>query len=213
MKTMLVGQFKGGVGKTLIAHHVCELAAEYGLKVLAVDTDRQGDLYRRLSRVPGKHLERPPLQWAPDCAVLWSPENYALTPATLKAFGLAVVDTSPNHMPPPGVPDMLVVPVDGLDALINASETVAEMLKRDVRKIVLIDNGMSEGGKRYAEEFNDMAEGLPSQVVVCPVKLLRGGSVKRTSQSLRPAWNDPTRGKDAWAIQDLCKWLLNEVKA
>jgi len=67
--TVAIANFKGGAGKTTLAHHLAAAAAEAGQRVLAVDTDPQGDLYRRLAGHLHRDVDRPPLTWATGCVV------------------------------------------------------------------------------------------------------------------------------------------------
>ncbi|CAL9668575.1 hypothetical protein SUDANB145_07293 (plasmid) [Streptomyces sp. enrichment culture] len=52
VKRILVGNQKGGVGKTFVASGLAQAMAEMGLRVLLVDYDAQGHLTRRL-QIPG----------------------------------------------------------------------------------------------------------------------------------------------------------------
>lgn len=49
MRVIVCANQKGGVGKTAIATHIAFMAAETGLRVLALDLDAQGTLTRNLS--------------------------------------------------------------------------------------------------------------------------------------------------------------------
>lgn len=120
-----------------------------------------------------------------------------------------VVDTTPQHEPP-GPFDVLVVPIDGVDASLNANHTIAYALQHGAQRVVIVKNGTSEGGPRFKREFVTLHEGLPDpRIVVCPSELPRCDAIRRSSLTNRPAWDE--RGKGAHAILDACDFILGEL--
>jgi chromosome partitioning protein len=93
--TVVIAAPKGGVGKTTLTMGLLALAAKSGLKVLGVNTDKQGSLMkwaerRRLQREkPGCELVDIPIY---DMAV----DDYRKLEA-LRGYELIVVDTPPGH--------------------------------------------------------------------------------------------------------------------
>ncbi len=208
--SIMFANFKGGCGKTTLSHHVAVRAAERGANVLAIDCDRQGDLYRRLVGDEGDLADMPPAVWSPGSTVIHTPEGWSV-PATVKA-DLVVIDTGPALGLPQGpVPSLVVIPVDGVDAARNANETVAECLDRKVARVVLVMVGVEEAGLKQARRFDELKMNLPKGVEVLSLRVPRGGSIKRTALSCRPAWSDVWKGKDAVAISTFADTILDSV--
>ncbi len=213
MVTALVANFKGGCGKTTICHHVAVRASERGIRVLAIDTDRQGNLYRRLLSDAGNLLDRPPEEWAPGCTVVYSPEAWALPDRAETSWDLVLVDSAPGHEPPEGpTPELLLVPVDGVDAAMNANETLAWAIESGVGVTMIVFNGIGEGGKTQARIFNQISESLPKGVQVADTKIPRGNGIKRSALDCRPAWKDIWQGRDARQIAAFCDELLDALE-
>lgn len=212
MRILMVSGFKGGCGKTTLAHHLAVRAQERGLRVLAIDTDAQGDLYRRLLGDDANLADCPPASWAAGCKVVHSPESWSLPKRAL--FDLIVIDTPARAEPPEGpTPDMLVVPVDGVDAARNANETIAWARDRRVPATRILLNGVEEGGRRFARRFDAIRASAPGGVTVAPLPIPRGGSIKRTALSCLPAWRDMWLGKDAELMRATCDEMLTSLLA
>lgn len=211
MLIFMLANFKGGCGKSTLCHHIAEWSRERGLRVLVIDTDKQGNLYRRLAKLDHNPQDRPPMSWAKGCVCMYSPKGWALPDKAERNFDVVVIDTPPGEdfpMCPPGVTvDVVVIPIDGIDAALGANETVANALDNGVPTVVIVKNGVEEGGKRFHREFANLTDGLPENVVVAPVEIPRGDGIKRTQQSNRPAWSDPYKGNDTRKIRELCEWL------
>ncbi len=205
---ILIANNKGGVAKTTLTHHLAAAGAEQGLRVLAVDCDPQGDLYRRLAGLLDHPEDRPPVTWAPGCLALYSPDAWALPDPC--PFDLVVVDTPPRNSLPQGpVPTVVVVPVDGIDALLNANDTSARALAAGVKLVALVRNGIREGGRAYVtKHFSDLGDDLPDRVALCEVEVPRAPSITRTGATCRPAWKDVYKDAGAKGIRAACKWIL-----
>lgn len=208
---LMLANFKGGCGKTTIGHHIALWAAEHGKRVLVIDTDKQGNLYRRLAKLDHNPQDRPPVEWSKGCWCIYSPKGWALPKDVEKTFDVVILDSPPGEdFPkcPDGVKaNIVVVPIDGIDAALGANETVANALESDADRVILVKNGCEEGGKRFQREFADMMEGLPENVMVSPVEVPRGEGIKRTSKECRAAWSDPYKGGDTRSMRALCDWM------
>jgi CobQ/CobB/MinD/ParA family nucleotide binding protein len=209
MRTILLANLKGGCGKTTIAFHLAVAADGAGYRVTAIDTDRQGDLYRHLTHSPERALDRPPVRYGNRSSVMYAPGGGA-SGATASGVDLVIVDTAPAASVP-SILDVVIVPIDGPNAALNANEIVSDALDRGARRVVLVKNGIKAGGKDFAKEFYELGIGAPAGVVVCPVELPFGPCIKRTSHTNRPAWSDPYQGPDAKAMHRLCSWTLRET--
>jgi Mrp family chromosome partitioning ATPase len=210
--SIMFANFKGGCGKTTLSHHLSVRAAERGARVLSIDCDRQGDLYRRLVGDDGDLADMPPTSWGTGSNVVHSPEGWSVPPS-VKA-DLVVIDTGPALGLPQGpVPSMVIVPVDGVDAARNANETVAECLERGVAAVVIVMVGVEEVGVKQARRFDEMKASLPPKVEVLDLRIPRGGSIKRTALTCRPAWSDVWKGKDALAIRAFANQILDRLGA
>ena len=206
MRTITLSNLKGGCGKTTIAYHLATAADGAGYRVAAIDTDRQGDLYRHLTASPERALDRPPAKYGNRSAVLYAPGGLE-TGDWSRGVDLAIVDTPPAATVPGGL-DVVIVPIDGPNAALNANEIVADALDHGAKRVVLVKNGLKAGGKAFAGEFDDLGKDVPKGVELAPFELPYGPCIKRTSHTNRPAWTDPYPGPDAKAMRDLCAWVL-----
>lgn len=127
-------------------------------------------------------------------------------------FALSVVDTPPAPGFPQGpLPDLVVVPIDGYDAALNAGETVQAALDWGVQRVVLVRNGTSEVPRKFRQEFLELGKDLPERVSVCGVELPRSASIKATAHTCRPAWQQPMAAADVRALRAVCHELLAAV--
>ncbi len=205
--SLILANFKGGCGKTSLGCHLAWRAAERQMRVLFVDCDRQGDGYRRLVGDKGDLADMPSVAWRGG-QVVHSPDTYNLPPT---GFDLIVVDTAPGLQLPQGPPlDLLVLPVDGVDAARNAWETIAEAEERGIRRVLVVFNGIQEGGKVQARRFAEMKEHLPAGVTLWKGghSIPRGGCIKRSALNCRPAWVDVWKGRDARELEAFCDAML-----
>lgn len=211
MLIFMLANFKGGCGKTTIGHHIAVWAAEHGKRVLVIDTDKQGNLYRRMAKLDHNPQDRPPVKWAEGCVCIYSPAGWALPKDAAKHFDVVILDTPPGEdFPacPKGVKaNIVVIPIDGIDAALGANETVANALDSEAETVVIVKNGVEEGGKRFKQEFANMTDGLPENVLVAPVEVPRGDGIKRTQKTCKPAWSDVYKGGDTKRMRELCDWL------
>lgn len=206
---VMIAGFKGGTGKSSIAHHLAARADERGLRVVALDTDPQGDLYRRLLGDAANLVDAAHAAWGRGSLAAHTPGAYALPP-TAAEYDLVIVDTAPGEAPLDGpVPTILLVPIDSVDAARNARVTVQWASAAGVPATVLVLNGVDEGGKRHARQFAKLYDNLPAGVQIARVEVPRGGSIKRAASDCRPAWRDLWPGKDAEALRSLCDGLLD----
>ncbi len=211
MRSIMTAGNKGGSGKSSIAHHIAVRAAERDFRVLVIDTDRQADLYRRLVTDEGNTADCPPAEWEAGCVVSYSPDAYDIP--TAADFDLMVIDTAPSRELPEGpAPDLIVVPIDGVDAARNANETVAEARDRKV-PVLIVFNGIGEGGKRHARQFDRVRESLPDGVDALVEEIPRTGAIKRTAVTCEPAWRDIWKGRDVQRLRQVCDDLLDLVMA
>jgi len=199
---------KGGSGKTTLSSHLAWRAQEAGWRVLGIDAGRQGDYYRRLAGPDSDDAYRPPVEWAPGCLVVHSPEEYDLE-GIGDAYDLCIIDTDHALSLPSGqTPDFLLMPVDGIDAARGANETVAEALERGIEAGLIVFNRLDQGGKRYERAFDHIAGACPSGITVAGTRIPAGGNITRSAETCRPAWQTPWPGKDGKAMADLCDYLL-----
>lgn len=207
---VMIAGFKGGSGKTTIAHHLAARADERGLRVLVIDADPQGDAYRRIVGDGADLDDAPPTAWGGASRIVHSPGGYAL-PAKAAEFDIVIVDTPPVASPPQGPPPALViVPIDGPDAARNAAETLAWAREVAVLAVPLL-NGTSEGGKRHDRLFARIREQMPAGVALAPLEVPRSGAIKRSAATCRPAWSDlwPDRGADT--LRAVCDAVIDAV--
>lgn len=206
-RVILLANLKGGCGKTTFAHHLAVRAAELGASVLVIDTDQQGDLYRRLCNQQHRDEERLAFCWdkRTESEVVYSPGEWFED----GKHKLIIVDTKPAAELPTGPrdPDVIIIPIDGLDAALNANETVGA--SPESAKVLLVRNGTNEGGKRMAHAFAEL--GGYEGVEACPTVVPRGGAIKRTSITCKAAWKDAYKGRDSAALYEACEWLLGNA--
>jgi hypothetical protein len=211
---IMFGGWKGGTGKTTLTAHLAWRAVETGQRVLVIDADRQGDCYRRIVGDTGNLLDMPPATWGANGSsmVVHSPDAYTLpTPCP---FDLVVIDTGTGLELPRGPnPHFLLVPVDGVDGARNATETIARAQERGIAAILILLNGIEEGGKLHAKAFADLGKNAPAGVAVLDRLVIpRGGCIKRSARSCRPAWQDFWVGNDARTLRGYCDVLLTHLR-
>lgn len=206
---------KGGAGKSTLAHHFAEFLASIGLRVLAIDTNSaQANLYRRLNRIRHMPSSTPPTRWADGCDCVLLSERWDVPDDCDDLYDVVIIDTPPDKDLPDGPQaDVVVVPVCDLDSALGAGVLSGKLLLDDdvvsPPMIVVVKNGIEEGGKRLYREVSDL-EGSDG-VEICEVEVPRGNAIHRTSMSCRPAWKDPYKGGDVRAIMAFCEWLARRI--
>ncbi len=210
MRIVMVANNKGGAGKTTVGSHIVWRAVGLDLATLAIDCDRQADMYRRLVGDNADLDACPHERIAKNSWAVVSADVYQLPQPSQPQYQLVLIDTPPGVEPPKGpTPHVVLIPIDGIDAARNANETIAWARDNHVRPIVVF-NGVAEGGQRYEREFERMRRRMPKDVDVAPVTLLRGPGIRRTAMTCRPVWEDVYLGKDGRAMEAFCNWFMTE---
>lgn len=204
MDTIIFANHKGGVGKTALATHLGWYAMDQGKKVLVVDTDQQADAFAHFSG-SDEPEHGTAHSWGEKCAVVWWPD--ATVAPTIKGYDLVLWDMPPKVFVAPTVPSTgIVVPVDGPFAMKNAADFIASATV----PCILVANGLHEGGKVFETALKNSFKVLPPHVTVCPVELLRGGSIRRSADNGAPAWQDVYSGQAGARIRQWAAWILAE---
>ncbi|MBL9044735.1 MAG: AAA family ATPase [Myxococcales bacterium] len=209
-RIITVYNHKGGVGKTLIAATLCFLAELNRIQTLAVAMDRQGDLIRWLTR--GKTISRDDLYEISDYLLaVYSPNSY---PGRLR-YPLIVVDQSPAWEDAERVqPDLCIVPVDCIDAIINfmsAREWIS--ISSSGVGVYFVLNNADVGGKR---DLAFIKKTLARQriVEVWDGNIPHSGVFRRAYNRKVPVWEasyaEQSTGPEE-AILDLCSSILARV--
>jgi chromosome partitioning protein len=97
MKTLVLCNQKGGVGKSAVATLLSHYLAQQGRRVLAIDLDHQGNFSKPL-RLSGRAAVT---SFASDALLTgtvrdWPDRPFVLIPAVDDAFDVCVIDTNPN---------------------------------------------------------------------------------------------------------------------
>jgi len=204
-RVILISNFKGGAGKTLLSYHLAHAASER--RVLTIDTDVQGDLYKRF---PGARLDSRATgavtQWRENSWIQWSPLRWVepLTP-----FDLVLVDSGAKDkvLPGPRPPDILLIPINGQDAAANSNEIAADALAQGTRQVILVYNGYDLGAaakKRMA----GFGANLPPGVRILPTTIENNRALMEdTIAKQRPAW-EFGRGKAGTTLLRACSEIL-----
>lgn len=203
--TFICGIAKGGTGKTMLALHLAWVAQLRGWRVLFVDTDSQGDGFRRLG---GDDENREPFRWAPGCEAYASPTTYDVE-AIANDFDLIIIDTPPHLGLPPGKPqaDLVLLPIDGFDAAFDARETIADLPEGAEGWIVLNKTGLA--GKRHARILDQLEQQCPPGVAISALRVPLGGDIARVDWTRKPAWDDGHGGKAGIALRKWCDLVLD----
>lgn len=214
---ILVANEKGGVGKTMIASHIAWLADELGLRVLAIDTDTQTAMYRRLS---GKEPSRDHVstRWGnqrkdkESSSMVWYvPASYDA--AKLERFDLAVIDTKGSDKLASGpVPDLVIVPINGEDALRETNNTIANVRQRSKTvPIYLMLNRISIGGSSAKAIRLQKQTKLPPNVEWLDDEIGDSRGVWVSEQTCAPCWSLPHVDKQAQRLKDTLDNILVRV--
>jgi len=73
---------------------------------------------------------------------------------------------------------------------------------------ILVANGLAEGGRTFERTLLESFKKVLSHVLVCPVALLRGGSIRRSADAGSPAWLDMYSGQAGQRILEWANWIL-----
>lgn len=212
MKTVVVYNNKGGVGKTTIAVHLALLAESSRIRTMAVGMDRQGDLLRWLSGGDQNIREGELHERSSFLKVLYSPDAF---PSGLQQNDLIVVDCPPAIEVATKVSaDLIVVPVDGRLALQDLMNVLTALMEKG--RIMIVFNRADAGGKTTLEALQNAVSKIPGAgklVMVWEELVPDSGSIKRAAEYFQPAWEVPygagTTGPEA--LRRLCAGILTQV--
>lgn len=190
MRTVLVCNHKGGVGKTSVALHLAAFLAQEGETVAAVDTDPQGSLtqWHARSRAEG---------WGvPDVYMLRGPELLSRLPAfakrrvETKRIDTLIIDTPPAFsgavVELADKADLVLVPVTPGGFELDALQTTLAMGVREKMRFILnrADNGL------VCREVRRYLDGLGPVCVVRNYAVFREASLAGgTVLALEPGSN------------------------
>ena len=212
---VLFSNFKGGCGKTALSFHLAHAATH--LRVLTIDTDPQGDMYKRFPGVKFIGTDLDPSaqgavhEWRPFSWIMWNPLRWV--DFDQSKFDLVIVDSGAKSelVSGPRAPDVLVIPISGIDAAINSSEIAAAALAGGVRRVVLVYNGLTlhAAGKRAMAGFG---KDLPPGVVLLETTIAEGrAAMEDTAVRKAPLWAFGS-GKVALTMYQACTELLHVVR-
>ena len=215
-KMVVVAANKGGAGKSTVCQHLSELAFESGLRVLAVETDSQGDLPALLFPAGFKEwtgedvlFERDNRLW-----LLYSPAGVPDPSEFEGRFDLIVVDTAPKSRPDMTYADCVVVPIDGPMAIKDCAETIYAALQAQVALKIVVPNKVDAGGVQLARALVTGIKKNPHVKVTQEVPF--SPAVARSADTGEPAWNEQW-GKNhncpegASKLRGACESILSEV--
>ncbi|WAS95025.1 ParA family protein [Nannocystis punicea] len=206
MKTIVVYNNKGGIGKTTFSVHLALFASERRIRTLVVGLDRQGDICRWLSG-GDEHLMNGHFFRVNECLqVLYSPMEL---PQDLANFDLVVADCPPHVEVVDQVDaDLWLVPIDGRLAMENMGN-VYSALRRAEGTILIVLNRCDLIGKRALEGLREAAHQIP-QATVRDEPIPSSAAIAKASEYFRPVWKVPY-GKDTQgdrAMQAMCGDVL-----
>lgn len=212
MKVILVANSKGGCGKSMLSSHLAWAAAQQDLRVLAVDTDTQSALFRRLM---GDAPSSAGQQESYDChgTVVYSPDNVELDE---DKYDVVIIDSKGkdqiNELLRDVELDLVVMPVNGTDALREASVTTGEIRKvSKTVNIVLVLNQLSIGGSSADEMRQLKKQKLPKRVSVLEYEIGTSRSIWTSEEICEPAWRQVYTDKQSTILQVACWRLLEQV--
>jgi hypothetical protein len=196
MWKVIIANRKGGCAKTEYSFHLAARARERGMRVLAIDTDPQGDLIKRstgASRVVPEQV----YQWPPEVKAgepapmtLLSAPGYRGTLHVEHNFDLVVVDTAPKlELPDFTKCSLVIVPVNDQEALTNSVEVV-QAASQAGKPVVLAWNRTDAGGKIFERELLAGADCFPKDVRKDFPRVREGASLVRSTTTALPAWLD-----------------------
>jgi len=202
-KVILVAQFKGGCTKTTCAMHLALRADELGLKVVAYDCDTQGGLFRRLT--DAEPSENDESDFGDIGYVIASPNKYD----TDWEADLIVVDgKGTDYIPAGSAPDLVVMPINCVDAIREAGETVHRIRVAGLKsRVMLVANNLMD--KSAVEALRGMR--LPKRVVLHEQFIRYSPAIVRSDILCAAAWNDTKADRGAKDMLAWCNSVLTEV--
>ena len=188
MKTVVVYNNKGGVGKTTIAVHLAHEAEARGVKTMAVGMDRQGDLLRWLSGGDQNIREGELHQRSSLLSVLYSPDVF---PGGIQKNELVIVDCPPAIEVANKVrADLVVVPVDGRLALQDLMNVLSPLAA--IGRVLIVFNRADAGGKVALDAVQKAVRKVPQdRVDVWDEIIPDSAAIKRSAEYFQPAWEVP----------------------
>lgn len=206
---------KGGPGKTLLTHHVALCADQSGLKVLVVDLDiLQGNIIRRIAAAHGKNLARDALPKTFQFGDHGSKIVVAarLHDVVVKGYDVVLVDTPPGSSLPEGrAIDLVVIPVNSLDAAHGAHTTIGRARKVGTLPWVILTGG-DAGGRVEARLFNEIVRALPKDVARSEVPIPFHASIVRSCNQGEPAWGGARLNRGAAALLATANSIVDWVR-
>jgi Mrp family chromosome partitioning ATPase len=212
MKKIVITNLKGGVGKSMFAHHLSARGYEHGLRVLVIDADEQSDVTTRLT---GNDAPDPgePLEFSPGCLVVWVP-SYTETLSAEKDFDLVIVDAPKdglsNFAAVAADASRIYIPVSNVDAAKNSAHVLAAAKEVGVPAVVVF-NDLGVGGKYYDGKMTEMESRLPETARISRIKVVHGGAIRRAEETGIPAWEDQWPGRAGETIRQWCDLLLRSL--
>ena len=191
--TIACSIYKGGEGKTTLAAHVVYAGQARGLRVLAVDIDKQGNLFKWLTRGDGVPRDGVLTEVSPTLTVLFAPGAVPVLPT---GFDLVVID-----VPPEGAAvtaDRWLVPVSCRMALDGAASTCAEA-NGDV---LLVLNKFNVGGIGTTAALRGAVQRINATGLLTVMEIPESAAILRAGELFIPAWEGPY-GKDTPGVKAL----------
>lgn len=212
MKTVVVYNNKGGVGKTTIAVHLALYAEASRIRTMAVGMDRQGDLMRWLSGGDQNIRDGELHERSTHLKALYSPDAF---PRSLQQNDLVVVDCPPAIEVATKVSaDLIVVPVDGRLALQDLMNVLGPLMEKG--RVMIVFNRADAGGKTTLDAVQAAVKKVPGmgeRILVWDELVPDSAAIKRSAEYFQPAWDVPygagTSGPEA--LRRLCAGVLTQV--
>ena len=194
MKTIVVWNHKGGVGKTTLAVHLAAGFASRKHRVLLVDADRQANALKWVSGYEAEEEEG--AEWVRgSLTVVWSPRAAAAEVASrareMRAQ-YAIVDTPPTFEAPARFgADLWLMPVVGRLSM-DGADWARKALSG--KRIALVPM-MGKPGMKWYEDDLEAAQSVGMKMLpAVPLST----TVRRAEQVGRLAWEMPyARGSEA----------------
>ena len=207
MKSVVIYNNKGGVGKTTIAVHCALWAAlHHRLRTVAIGLDRQGDILRWLSGGEAWVGDGTVHQHSPNLTVIYSPNQQ---PNMRLNADLVVMDSSPSLALAGSVrTDLVVVPVDGRLALDDLQNALPDLIESQA-KLLVVMNRADAGGTKTLAALKRACAKVP-KMTIWPAMVPDSAALKRAAEYYRPVWDVPygENSEGAKAIKALSDDIL-----